>query len=273
MSSGLRHVPLHEGLVADDRSDNEARRAEDVEGGAHDGAQGSVSSKRLCSRWAYVGAATLVVFGVVVALIVALAGSKTPDGCDWDSWRLPKTFTPSAYRWTVYPEFSGDYGFNGTLEIDVTAETSNAGCVVLNAVDLDVHDASLVSGAGESVIKVTKREKRELVLVHLAKIPAKGDSLTLRLSYVRESCLTRTLRHSLTRPASRRPPPADWVSEPQHGGSVPEHVRGGGSHGADGGHAVRVHGRAPRVPVLRRAGVQGQVLRDRPGTAELQGAA
>lgn len=185
MSSGLRHVPLEEGLVEDGGTGGaEVRPAEAGTGGA----TGEVSSKRVCSRWAYAGAATLVAFGIAIALIVTLSGSSPPDGCGWDSWRLPQTFTPRAYRWTVYPEFGGDYGFNGTIEIDATAETSNAGCVVLNAVDLDIHEASLVSGAGERVTGVTHRKERQLVLVHLARIPAKGDGLTLRLSYVRQRC-------------------------------------------------------------------------------------
>ena len=96
-------------------------------------------------------------------------------------YRLPRTVIPSHYRLTLEPDLA-EARFSGrvAVEIDVVEPVDT---VVLNAAELEIHDAAVVSPAGDRIAgSVTVDEATERATITLAR-PAAAGPWTLEASF------------------------------------------------------------------------------------------
>jgi len=94
--------------------------------------------------------------------------------------RLPELARPENYKLTFTPDldkaaFEGDE----TLTIRVLKPTSK---IILNAVDLDLHDVSIVSGGAMQKAKVTADKEKEMVVLTVEQPLADGPA-TIHVAY------------------------------------------------------------------------------------------
>jgi len=94
--------------------------------------------------------------------------------------RLPETARPENYKLTFTPDldnakFEGDE----TIAIQVLKPTSE---ITLNAVDIDFHDVSIMSGGSTQKARVTPQKENEMVVLAVDK-PLVPGSATIHITY------------------------------------------------------------------------------------------
>ena len=94
--------------------------------------------------------------------------------------RLPETARPENYRLTFTPDldnakFEGDE----TIAIQVLKPTSE---ITLNAVDIDFHDVSIMSGGATQKARVTPQKENEMVVLAVDK-PLAAGAATIHITY------------------------------------------------------------------------------------------
>ena len=94
--------------------------------------------------------------------------------------RLPKIAVPTNYHLTLTPDFTHD-NFTGdeSIQVQVLKPTAE---IVLNAADLEFHDATVRSGGVEQSSKVTLNSKDEMVRLEFAQQIAPGPA-TVTIHY------------------------------------------------------------------------------------------
>jgi len=112
------------------------------------------------------------IFAVMTFFVLALSLAAAQ--------RLPELATPENYKLTFTPDldkatFEGDE----TIAIMVLKPTSK---ITLNAVDLDLHDVSIISGGAMQKARVTADKEREMVTLTVEQPLADGPA-TLHITY------------------------------------------------------------------------------------------
>ncbi len=94
--------------------------------------------------------------------------------------RLPSIASPENYRLTFAPDFSKD-NFSGveTIHIRVLKPTAE---IVLNALDLDFHEATITAGGASQKATVTFDKEKEQATLAVAKILLPGPA-TIQVKY------------------------------------------------------------------------------------------
>jgi aminopeptidase N len=94
--------------------------------------------------------------------------------------RLPEIVRPENYKLTFTPDLeSAKFEGDETIAIRVSKPTTE---VTLNAVDIDFHDVSVISGGATQKAKVTPEKEKEMVVLSVEKPLAAGPA-TVHITY------------------------------------------------------------------------------------------
>jgi aminopeptidase N len=94
--------------------------------------------------------------------------------------RLPEVATPENYKLTFAPDLDkAKFEADETIAIRVLKSTSE---ITLNAVDIDFHDVTVISGGATQKAKVTPEKDKEMVVLTVEK-PLAAGSATVHITY------------------------------------------------------------------------------------------
>ena len=145
----------------------------------------------------------------------ATAQAAAPDE---SSYRLPKTVVPERYELTLAPDLQA-FTYTGEERVALTiSEPTNE--ILLNALDLDIHEATLTSASGErltgTVTMLPEDERARIAPERARPSPAPGPSTCASAASSTTSCTASTAAPSPTPTAPSRssPPPSSRPPTP-----------------------------------------------------------